>query len=62
MGFDEPRKDDVKVRWHGLTVLVAPTSTELLTGATLDYVELDDGAHEFIFINPNDPDHVPPKD
>lgn len=60
MGFDDIQPDDAQVHWHGVTVVVAPTSTELLTGATLDYVELDDGSHEFIFMNPNDPEYVPP--
>lgn len=60
MGFDEPQSEDVHVHWHGVDVVVAPTSTELLSGATLDYVELDTGAYEFIFLNPNDPTYVPP--
>ena len=61
MGFDDPQNDDVHVHWHGLNVIVAPTSTELLTGTTLDFVELEAGAFEFIFMNPNDPHYVPPK-
>lgn len=60
MGFDEKQDDDVQVNWHGVNVIVGPTSTELLTGTTLDYVELEDGKHEFIFMNPNDPHYVPP--
>lgn len=61
MGFDEPQQEDAHVHWHGVDVVVAPTSTELLSGATLDYVELDDGNREFIFLNPNDPDYVAPE-
>jgi iron-sulfur cluster assembly protein len=38
-----------------------PGSVELLTGAMLDYVELNPGEWRFIFINPNDPSHKPPK-
>lgn len=61
MGFDESHADDAQINWHGISIVVAPTSRELLTGATLDYVELDDGSQEFIFMNPNDPHYVPPK-
>ena len=60
MGFDERQKDDVDVRWHGVNVMVGPTSTELLTGATLDFVEIEKGRFEFIFLNPNDPNYSPP--
>ena len=36
-------------------------SNPSITGATLDYVELNPGEWRFIFINPNDPSHKPPK-
>lgn len=61
MGFDESHDGDAHVRWHGVDVIVAPPSRELLAGTTLDYVELDDSSYEFIFLNPNDPNFVPPK-
>ena len=60
MGFDDKQTEDVEVNWHGVNVIVAPTSTELLSGTTLDYVELEPGKYEFIFMNPNDPHYVPP--
>ncbi len=62
MGFDEPQKEDTRIHWHGVNVVVGPTSTELLSGTTLDYVELEEGKHEFIFMNPNDPNYSPPTD
>ena len=61
MGFDESHNEDAAIHWHGVNVIVAPTSTELLSGATLDYVELDDGSRQFIFMNPNDPHYIPPQ-
>ena len=61
MGFDEKQPEDVQVHWHGINVIVAPTSTELLSGTTLDYVELESGMFEFIFMNPNDPHYVSPE-
>lgn len=61
MGFDEQAEGDALSVSNGVTLLVAPGSVELLTGATLDYVELNPGEWRFIFINPNDPSHKPPK-
>jgi iron-sulfur cluster assembly protein len=61
MGFDDPAEGDTKVESNGVTVLVSPGSVELLSGATLDYVEINPGEPRFIFINPNDPSHRPPQ-
>ena len=55
MGFDEERDNDIKFEAHGLTVLIAPRSEELLAGATLDFVELKPGEYQFVFLNPNEP-------
>jgi iron-sulfur cluster assembly protein len=61
MGFDEQAEGDAQVVSNGVTLLVSPGSVELLTGATLDYVEINPGEWRFIFINPNDPSHKAPK-
>ncbi|HEX6320469.1 MAG TPA: iron-sulfur cluster biosynthesis family protein [Burkholderiales bacterium] len=61
MGFDERAEDDALVVSNGVTILVSPGSVELLTGATLDYVEINPGEWRFIFINPNDPSHKAPR-
>jgi iron-sulfur cluster assembly protein len=55
MGFDDERDNDAVIESHGVTLLIAPPSQELLLGATLDFVELRPGEFQFIFINPNDP-------
>jgi len=60
MGFDDKADDDMQVVAGGISVLVSPGSVELLTGATLDYVELNAGERRFILINPHDPSHKPP--
>jgi iron-sulfur cluster assembly protein len=60
MGFDDEAESDTVGEYDGLTVVVAPTSIDLLQGAVLDFVPLDDGEHQFIFLNPNDPSYVPP--
>jgi iron-sulfur cluster assembly protein len=61
MGFDDKAEGDLLVAAAGITLLVSPGSVELLTGATLDYVELNPGEPRFIFVNPNDPSHKTPK-
>ena len=61
MGFDDAAEGDTKVAANGVTLLVSPGSVELLTGATLDYVEINPGEWRFIFSNPNDPSHKAPK-
>ena len=52
MGFDEPADEDTVVEVEGLTVLVAPASSSWLAGTVLDFVELDDGGRDFIFMQP----------
>jgi iron-sulfur cluster assembly protein len=61
MGFDDKADGDTQVAASGITLLISPGSVELLTGATLDYVEINPGEWRFIFINPNDPSHKPPQ-
>ncbi|MGZ8209314.1 MAG: HesB/IscA family protein [Burkholderiales bacterium] len=60
MGFDDKAEDDLQVVARDIKVLISPGSIELLTGATIDYVEINPGELHFIFINPNDPAHKPP--
>ena len=45
---------------EGIDVLIADSCKELLRGATLDFVEVNPGQPEFIFLNPNDPRHKEP--
>jgi iron-sulfur cluster assembly protein len=61
MGFDEKTDNDMQVVSEGVDLLISPGSKELLMGATLDYVEINPGEFQFIFINPNDPTHTVPK-
>jgi len=61
MGFDDKAEGDTQVVSEGINVLISPGSVELLTGATLDYVEINPGERQFIFVNPNDPSHKPPR-
>jgi iron-sulfur cluster assembly protein len=58
MGFDESGNDDVLIASGGINVLVSNVDKDFLLGATLDFVELNPGEFQFIFINPNDPAHA----
>lgn len=60
MGFDDRTDGDTQVVSSDITILISPGSIELLTGATLDFVEINPGEWRFIFLNPNDPSHKPP--
>ena len=60
MGLDDKADGDLLAVSQGITVLVSPGSVELLTGATLDFVEINPGESRYIFINPNDPSHKQP--
>ena len=60
MGLDDKTDGDQLAVSQGINVLVSPGSVELLTGATLDFVEINPGENRFIFINPNDPSHQLP--
>jgi iron-sulfur cluster assembly protein len=62
MGLDEPAESDARSEAYGVLVVVAPDSAELLRGTTLDFVEIEPGVKRFIFLNPNDPDYMPPAD
>jgi len=61
MGFDDMGAHDQIYTSEGVDVLISDACKELLTGASLDYVEINPGQSEFIFINPNDPRHQSPE-
>ena len=61
MGFDDNQLDgDIHITSEDIKVVVSESSMPLLQGMTLDYVELEPGSFQFIFLNPNDPAFKPP--
>ncbi|MBL8491539.1 MAG: hypothetical protein JNM82_12230 [Rhodocyclaceae bacterium] len=54
MGFDDERENDHVSESEGVVVLIAPRSLELLAETTLDFVELNPGEYQFIFIDTGD--------
>jgi iron-sulfur cluster assembly protein len=62
MGFDEIAPNDVLVNARGVDVVLRDDDKQLLNGVTLDFVELEPGDFQFIFLNPNDPNYQPPSE
>ena len=61
MGFDDNRlQGDFHLSSEGIDLVVSGSSMLLLNGMTLDYVEIEPGTFQFIFMNPNDPNFTPP--
>lgn len=61
MGFDDNELEgDVHITSQGITLVVSGSSMLLLSGMTLDFVEIEPGSFQFIFLNPNDPTFTPP--
>jgi len=60
LGFDDMGANDQIYTSEGVDVLISDTCKDLLSGASLDFVEISPGQSEFIFINPNDPRHQAP--
>ena len=60
MGFDVSKEEDISVTSEDIEVIISPVSAEILKNTTLDFVEIEPGKPQFIFMNPNDPEHTPP--
>ena len=60
IGFDENKEGDIAVTSEGIKIIVSALSADLLKDTTLDFVELEPGKNQFIFMNPNDPSYSPP--
>ena len=51
MGFDDPQDDDMKLELAGVAVVIGVEHQDLLEQTTLDYVELEPGQFNFIFVD-----------
>jgi len=61
MGFDDIKSDDVHVVCEGIDIVFSQQCKALLNGAKMDFVEIEQ-EFNFIFLNPNDPTYVEPKE
>lgn len=60
MGFDDQTHDgDKTFEEKEIKLIVDAASIALITGMTMDYIEID-GKQEIVFLNPNDPNYKPP--
>ena len=50
MGLDNERENDETAQYEGLTVLLGARSRPYLARTMLDYVELEAGRFEFVFV------------
>lgn len=55
MGFDDQAEGDAVGVFDGLTVLIGPSSQPLLDGLVLDFVEIDPGRRDFVFMPEEEP-------
>jgi len=54
---------DISTEISGIPLVVEESNRPLLEGMVIDFVELEAGQPKsFIFLNPNDPNYVPPTD
>lgn len=51
MGFDDPKEEDMKLDVSGVSVVISMESQDLLDETVLDFVELEPGEFNFIFID-----------
>ena len=62
IGFDETREGDTLIVSEGIDILLDEVAKGLLNGARMDFVEMEPGKYHFIFLNPNDPNYVEPRE
>ncbi len=62
MGFDEAKEDDIRFNSEGVDLVMTPEQVPLLDQASMDFVQLEEGDKQFVFLNPKDPNYVPPQE
>lgn len=62
MGFDDPSEEDIRFTCEGVDVVMTPEQVPLLDQAVMDFVEIEPGTFQFIFMNPKDAHYSPPED
>jgi len=60
MGFDDAISDnDLRFETEGVQMVIGESSQQFANDMTIDFVELDNGEKNFIFLNPNDKNFTP---
>ena len=59
MGFDDTKETDITHSSDGVDIIVSPDTNKIVDGMKVDFVDLDDGNPQFIFLNPHDANYSP---
>lgn len=60
IGFDDAiSESDFRFEDQGVQMVIAESSQQYAKDMTIDFVELDNGEKNFIFLNPNDKNYSP---
>ena len=54
MGFDDVKETDITHSSDGIDIIVSAESNQIVDGMKVDFVELEPGKPQFIFLNPHD--------
>ena len=60
MGFDQSKEEDLRLKINGIDIIISPDCMTNLKNCKLDFVEIEKGNFQFIFLNPNDPNYDAP--
>ena len=54
MGFDDVKETDITHSSDGIDIIVSMETNQIVDGMKVDFVELEAGKSQFIFLNPHD--------
>ena len=54
MGFDDVKETDITHSSDGIDIIVSMETNQIVDGMKVDFVELEAGKPQFIFLNPQD--------
>jgi iron-sulfur cluster assembly accessory protein len=54
MGFDDAKEADISHSSDGIKIIVSTETNQIVDGMKIDYVEIEVGKAQFIFMNPHD--------
>jgi len=60
MGFDQSKEEDLRLKINDIDIIISPDCMTNLKNCKLDFVEIEKGNFQFIFLNPNDPNYDAP--
>jgi len=58
MGFDDVKETDITHTSDGIDIIVSAETNKIVDGMKVDFVELEPGKAQFIFMNPHDANYA----